>query len=120
MGPNLFQFLLFYGKGFVRKTIINILVFLLKEIELLASKKILHRDIKPENIVYGVINRSESEKQKLYLIDFGLSIFMDKQFESKDNYDNIWKCGTNRYMSIDTHKNLIPLLLITSKAHSIV
>ena len=63
MGPNLLQFLLFYGNGFDRKTIINISINLLKEIEFLASRKILHRDIKSENIVFGVIKLSEFEKK---------------------------------------------------------
>ena len=66
MGPNLLQFLWFYGKGFDRKTIINISIYLLKDIEFLASGKILHRDIKPENVVFGVMNLSEFEKKNYF------------------------------------------------------
>ena len=63
-----------------------------------------------------------NSKKKLYLIEFGLSIFINKQFQSKENYDNIWRCGTNRYMSIDTHKKFKPSVIddIESLLYSLI
>lgn len=54
--------------------ILNIGIELLKRIKTLHSHGIIHRDIKPSNILYGNFSTFDiSEKNALYIVDYGLS-----------------------------------------------
>ena len=62
---------------------------------------IIHRDLKPANICFG----SDSNSDKIYIIDFGLSKpFLEKgkhiQQKKKDNF-----VGNQTYSSINNHRN---------------
>ena len=111
MGPSLKKFHKFYGKSFDKKTLINIASILFNQIEYLYSKNILHRDIKPDNIAFGLIKASEFKTKELYFIDYGVSIYMDKNFLSKKDISSIWRNGTTKYMSVNTHRNTKPTVL---------
>ena len=111
LGPSLKKFHKFYEKSFDKKTIINIAFNLFNQIEYLYSKNILHRDIKPDNIAFGLIKASEFRSKKLYLIDYGFSIYMDKNFREKKSISSSWRNGTTKYMSINTHRKIKPTVL---------
>lgn len=63
----------------------DIMLQLAKTLNYIHSKGILHLDIKPENILYDSINNN------VYIIDFGLSCFYDKN----SKYIN-YKCDKNK------------------------
>jgi serine/threonine protein kinase len=62
---------------------------MIKIMDKVHSKRILYRDTKPNNFVIG---GCEENKNKVYIIDFGLS----KYYKNSN--------GTARYASISTHE----------------
>ena len=73
---------------------------MIERIEFVQESGFLHRDIKPDNFVIG----REKNKDKIYLIDFGLA----KRYVTKEGghipyKDNKNLTGTARYASLNTH-----------------
>ena len=100
LGPNLENILNQMNRHFTIKTIINLGIQMINIIENLHKAYVIHRDIKPENFVIGL-----NKKNKIYLIDFGLS----KRFRNPKNGEHIpYKdgktlVGTAKYSSVYTH-----------------
>jgi len=77
------------------KKISNQILVILKHIH---SRNIVHRDIKLDNFVMG-----KNDKQKVYLIDFGIATVLKKSINNiKSNNNNI--VGSLNYMSLNIHK----------------
>ena len=84
------------------KTVCLLAYQILSVLEHIHNKGVIHRDIKPENFLLG--NEAESNSKYLYLIDFGLSKFFDK-----NNFNDILTnkkklTGTPRYASINAQR----------------
>ncbi|CAD8118344.1 unnamed protein product [Paramecium sonneborni] len=95
LGDNLEQVRIKCGK-FDTTTILNTgqqMILLLKELH---NTNIIHRDIKPENFVVL--------KDKLYLIDFGLSKLFIQEGKHLEFRENKGMIGTARYASINALK----------------
>jgi serine/threonine protein kinase len=69
-------------------------------IKFIHNKNVLYRDIKPENFAFDSIHG-----KKLYLIDFGLSIFVDKDYINSKKTQTL--IGTLRYCSLNIHNKII-------------
>ena len=83
------------------KTVSMIGYQMVQRIEYVHSKGYIHRDIKPGNFLIG----KSSEKERLYIIDFGLS---KKYIDKITGKHVIYKegkglTGTARYVSLNTH-----------------
>ena len=102
LGPNLESLLNKMNRHFSLKTIIYLGIQMINIIESLHKRHVIHRDIKPDNFVIGL---NKKDKNKLYIIDFGLS----KRFRNPKTGEHIpYKdgkslTGTARYSSIYTH-----------------
>ena len=84
-----------------KKTVSMIGYQMVQRIEYVHSKGYIHRDIKPGNFLIG----KSSEKERLYIIDFGLS---KKYIDKITGKHVIYKegkglTGTARYVSLNTH-----------------
>ena len=90
--------------SFSLKTVCLLAFQMLSVIEHIHNKGVIHRDIKPENFVLG--KEPESNPKYLYLIDFGLSKFFDKNSFNDiiTNKKNL--TGTPRYASINAQRGL--------------
>jgi len=100
LGKSLQQ-LLNEKRVFSLKLILQIGIQILYLLKAIHEKGLLHRDIKPDNFLLGI----DSEKNKLFLIDFGLCktyIKDDKHIEMKQTSSLI---GSLTYASINAHKN---------------
>ena len=88
---------------FSLKTVCMLAIQMIQRLQYIHNKHILHRDIKPDNFILG----TEKSKNKVYLIDFGLS---KKYRSSKGNHEHIKfsdkkrLIGTARYASINALK----------------
>ena len=76
----------------------------IKRIEKVHEERIIHRDIKPDNFLIG---GSDSTKDSVYIIDFGLA----KCYRNSDGQHIPYRegknlTGTARYASINTHKGI--------------
>ena len=90
--------------SFSLKTVCLLAFQMLSVIEHIHNKGVIHRDIKPENFVLG--KEPESNSKYLYLIDFGLSKFFDKNSFNDiiTNKKNL--TGTPRYASVNAQRGL--------------
>ena len=86
------------------KTVLLISVALLSRIEKVHDERIIHRDIKPDNFLIG---GTESTKDNIYIIDFGLAkCYKNSEGEHIPYKDGKNLTGTARYASIATHKGI--------------
>ena len=77
---------------------------MVKRIEKVHDERIIHRDIKPDNFLIG---GSESTRDNVYIIDFGLAKTYKNQTGEHIPYkDGKNLIGTARYASIATHKGI--------------
>jgi serine/threonine protein kinase len=100
LGKSLQQ-LLNEKRVFSLKFILQIGIQVLYLLKAIHDKGLLHRDIKPDNFLLGI----NSEKNKLFLIDFGLCksyLKDDKHIEMKKTNNLI---GSITYASINAHEN---------------
>ena len=82
----------------------KIAIQIIKGLETIHRVGIIHRDIKPSNFMFG----TGDEKDKLYIMDFGLSKlwFEDqKHIQYKNDRSMI---GTPRYASVNIHMGIEP------------
>ena len=103
LGQNLQQILEING-NFSIKTVCLLAIQMLTILEHIHIKGVIHRDIKPENFVFGKENDHNSKY--LYLIDFGLSKFFDKNNLNDITTDKKNLTGTPRYASINALRGL--------------
>ena len=101
LGKSLDKLFTDLHRNFSIKTVSQIAYQMVQRIEYLHSKGYIHRDIKPGNFLIG---KNNNDKNKLYVIDFGLS----KKYLDKNNKHIIYKegkglTGTARYVSLNTH-----------------
>ena len=99
LGRNLEQIFISQNYKFSPKTICLLAQQMFARIEYFHSKNFIHRDIKPENFIMG----SLENKNKVYLIDFGLA----KRFKNKNGLHIPYRDGKNltgtlRYASCNT------------------
>ena len=90
--------------SFSLKTVCLLAFQMLSVIEHIHNKGVIHRDIKPENFVLG--KEPESNPKYLYLIDFGLSKFFDKNSFNDIITNKKSLTGTPRYASINAQRGL--------------
>ena len=101
LGKSLDKLFTEMKRHFSIKTVSMIGYQMVQRIEYVHSKGYIHRDIKPGNFLIG----KSSEKERLYIIDFGLS---KKYIDKITGKHVIYKegkglTGTARYVSLNTH-----------------
>jgi len=101
LGKSLDKLFTEMKRHFSIKTVSMIGYQMVQRIEYVHSKGYIHRDIKPGNFLIG----KGSEKERLYIIDFGLS---KKYIDKITGKHVIYKegkglTGTARYVSLNTH-----------------
>ena len=101
LGKSLDKLFIDMKRHFSIKTVSMIGYQMVQRIEYVHSKGYIHRDIKPGNFLIG----KSSEKERLYIIDFGLS---KKYIDKITGKHVIYKegkglTGTARYVSLNTH-----------------
>ena len=91
-------------RKFSLKTVLMLIDQMISRIEYIHSKHFLHRDIKPDNFLIG---GSETTKDNVYIIDFGLAkCYKNSEGEHIPYKDGKNLTGTARYASIATHKGI--------------
>ena len=101
LGKSLDKLFTEMKRHFSIKTVSMIGYQMVQRIEYVHSKGYIHRDIKPGNFLIG----KSSEKERLYIIDFGLSKkYIDKITGKHVMYkEGKGLTGTARYVSLNTH-----------------
>jgi serine/threonine protein kinase len=89
-------------RNFSLKTVLLIAVQMIQLIQKVHEERIIHRDIKPDNFLIG---GSDSTKDHVYIIDFGLAkCYKNSEGEHIPYREGKNLTGTARYASIATHK----------------
>ncbi len=103
LGKNLEELFQDMKGKFSIKTISQIALQMIERIKFIHSKKFIYRDIKPENFVIG----RDSEKNLIYLIDFGLAKKYIKYEEAHIDYEEgKSQVGTPIYASLNSHHGI--------------
>jgi casein kinase 1 len=88
------------GRQFDLKTTVLVGIQMIVRIQACHEEKIIHRDIKPDNFLIG----DEQNKDKVYIIDFGLAKFYKDSNGAHIPYkEGKSLTGTARYASLNTH-----------------
>ena len=93
-----------YYKILSLKTVLVLVIQIIKRIETLHNKCLLHRDIKPSNFVFG----NGNDTNKIFLIDLGFSKRYDyngKHIEEKRINHII---GSTNFVSLNIHNYIEP------------
>ena len=84
---------------------------MLNAIESVHDKGYIHRDIKPSNFVLG----KGKTREMVYVVDFGLGkLHLDKDGRPLEQRQTADFRGTVAYASLNAHKKIVPLELVTS------
>lgn len=101
LGPSLEDLFQACKRKFSLKTVLLIAIQMVKLIQKVHEERIIHRDIKPDNFLIGC---TESTKDNVYIIDFGLAkCYRNSEGEHIPYRDGKNLTGTARYASIATH-----------------
>ncbi len=86
------------------KTVLVLGIQIINRIHSIHNKFLLHRDIKPSNFIFG----TESNTNKLYLVDFGFAKRYDYNGThiEEQNIKNI--IGSINFVSLNVHHNIEP------------
>ena len=103
LGPNLQQMLNIHDV-FSLKTVCILAFQMISILEHIHNKGVIHRDIKPENFLLGKENSLNSKY--LYLIDFGLAKYFDKNSLNDNLIIKKKLTGTPRYASINALRGI--------------
>ncbi len=93
------------SKNYIVKEVTKYCIMILQIIKKIHDKGIVHRDIKPDNIMIGLIKSDNGFTEKrVYLIDFGLSIFYISNKKHNINFKMNNQVGTQIFMSKNIHE----------------
>lgn len=82
---------------FNEKDVLMLGIQIIQQVGMLHKLGIIHRDIKPDNFIY------DSDTNKFKLIDFGLCKPYTNNNKHIKEKNDVGRCGTMRYMSINAH-----------------
>jgi serine/threonine protein kinase len=104
LGPNIEELFIYQKRNFSLKTTLMLADQILNIIKGVHESGIVHRDIKPDNFVMGF----GDTHNKLYLIDFGLSMsYINMDTLQHNSYEHKRQfTGSFRYSSINNHKGI--------------
>ena len=104
LGPSLEDLFQNCKRQLDLKSVLMIAIQMIRRIENCHEARIIHRDIKPDNFLIG---GSESTRDNIYIIDFGLAkCYQNSNGDHIPYKDGKNLTGTARYASIATHKGI--------------